>query len=144
MLLLGSHAGFRRISQNLIAAATDTEDRGAIGLYFGMWISAMRSHERYEEHKLYPYLERFHGAELQVLRDGHEELHAAEVAVRSALQGDGDLREALVAHDDVLDRHLELEEDRVIPLLLEMDSAEFARYASQPIETLLTGTHTSA
>lgn len=137
VLLLGSHENFRRISRQLIDAAEGDVDPGEIGLYFGMWISAMRSHEGYEEHKLYPYLERKHGASLQHLRDGHEALHEAERAVRDALQGEGDLRRALEAHDAILVEHLEAEENAVIPPLLDMEPREFARYVSQPIERLL-------
>lgn len=137
VLLLRSHASFRDVSRRLIEACDESEDHGAIGLYYGMWISGMRSHEAYEEHKLYPYLERFHGLEVGPLEAGHQALHRAEKAVREALEGRGDLRSALVTHDEVLSDHLEAEEDAVIPLLLEMDGREFSRFISQPIHRLL-------
>lgn len=143
VLLLNSHASFRRISNDLLRAARHGDDPGMIGLYFSTWIAGMRSHERYEESKLYPYLERHHAAALNPLREGHHALHDAEAGVRLALQGDGNLHGALHRHDEVLDAHLELEEDTVIPLLLAMDRLEFARYLIEPIDRLLAAAPTA-
>lgn len=141
VLLLGSHQAFRETSRRLIAAADDLRDPGHVGLPFSMWIAAMRSHERYEERKLYPYLESRYRVQLDELRTGHSDLHAAESDVRAALEGEGGpaLVGALRAHDRVLDVHLRLEEDAVIPILLEMERDEFAHYVSSPIDTLLRG-----
>ena len=55
-LLLGSHANFRRVSRYLVDQAAREEFVGLHSL-FDRWIAAMRSHEAYEERKLYPYLE---------------------------------------------------------------------------------------
>ena len=44
----------------------------------------MRSHERYEEVKLYPFLETKYGVSLKVLEHQHEELGRLEVAVHRA------------------------------------------------------------
>ena len=74
-LLLGSHANFRRVSRYLVEKASKEEFVGLHSL-FDRWIAAMRSHEAYEERKLYPYLEYRWGASLDAARAGHDELHA--------------------------------------------------------------------
>ena len=139
VLLFNAHQGFRRQSRDLIDAAESDGDHGRVGLHFTAWMGRMHSHERYEERKLYPYLERRHGLDPAPLQEGHEALHAAQARVREAVLGND--RRALVAalreHDRVLDEHLRLEEDMVIPRLLEMERAEFARYIDSSIDELL-------
>lgn len=137
VLLLGSHRSFRRLSRTLAEAAAAGSDPGVIGLHYGMWMAGMRSHEAYEERKLYPYLEAHYPVRFDELRDGHEELHRIEAEVRSALAGDGDLAGAFRRYDRALNDHLDLEEEAVIPLLLEMETDEFARFLESPIEVLL-------
>lgn len=137
VLLLRSHQSFLATSRALLDAARTGDDSGRVGLYFGMWISAMRSHEAYEERKLYPYLAHFHGLETAPLCEGHQALHRAESEVRRALGGETDLHAALLEHDRILRAHLEMEENAVVPLLLEMPGDEFSRVISQPIERLL-------
>lgn len=156
LLLLGSHRNFRSISQRLIEAADEGVDARRIAWVFERWLMGMHSHEGYEERKLYPYLEARHGAALAHLREGHAQLRAAQVRVWAALgrslglevEGEGvvepeetvegeTLAAALRVHDGILDAHLEAEEDAVIPLLLEMEGAEFERYVEQPIDALL-------
>ena len=149
VLLMGSHANFRRYSLALIEALR----RGAlevdvVELGYTRWISAMRSHEAYEERKLYPYLGRRFGWSFDEAREGHEALHAAHDAVRSAFAAlragavaDAPGRDALIAalqvHHDVLDAHLDLEEDHVIPLLLALSREEFETYLESSIATLM-------
>ena len=139
-LLLGSHANFLRFSRALIAVA----EVGHIPTHqiadaFARWIGAMRSHERYEEHKLYPYLQQRCGLDAAPLSQGHDELHERAEAVTRALRAPegADLAEALRLHHEVLVRHLDLEEAAVIPPLLELSPEEFDRYARSTIDELL-------
>lgn len=124
-----------------------------VGLHalFDRWVAAMRSHEAYEEGKLYPYLEHRWGVSLDEARAGHEELHLRADAVEAAFEsgarpaesavdgGDagGVVLRALRAHDYALDAHLEVEEDAVIPLLLALEPEEFVRYYDSPISLLI-------
>ena len=132
VLLLGSHANFRRISRYLIQAAEAGEAIGGIASLYRRWIAGMRSHEAYEERKLYPYLARRWGLSFAAARAGHELLHRRHDEVIKALsQGyttDGRLGAALRSHDVALDKHLELEEDLVIPGLLALAPEEFRAY----------------
>ena len=78
---------------------------------------------------------------------GHEALAAAKAEVFDAFVGllereGGDderarLRVALARFEQVLGEHLDLEEQTVIPLLLELAPREFADYYLLPISTLL-------
>ena len=146
VLLLGSHENFRKVSQYLIEEATRADEVRGIASLFRRWISAMRSHEGYEEHKLYPFLQRRFGVSCEDATAGHEELHAVGDEVEAALtdaEQELDLRRravllnALERHDEALDRHLDLEENLVIPLLLELKRSEFEEYYYLPIEVLL-------
>lgn len=151
-LLLGSHDNFRQINALLIQWCDEGVDASRIGGLYVRWISAMRSHESYEEHKLYRYLSHRWGVDFAVATAGHQALHDADHDVRAALvaamRAEHDqpepaitpppsLRAALEHHDRVLCDHLLLEEDMVIPLLLELSPTEFQRYASSPIEQLV-------
>ena len=146
-LLLGSHENFRRVSQHLVAhAALPGAGLAALSHLFERWIAAMRSHEHYEEHKLYPYLERRWQVSFEAATAGHHALHERTDAVREAFSVAGDgkqddtrraLADALIAHDRTLLEHLSLEERRVIPLLLELDPEEFQRLTTPSIHSLL-------
>jgi len=153
-LLLGSHSNFRRVSRYLIDGAAREEFVGLHSL-FDRWIAAMRSHEAYEERKLYPYLEYRWGVSLDEARAGHEELHARADDVVEAFRslarpaGAEESREAadanqvltaLEAHDRTLDAHLIVEEDAVIPLLLALSAEEFDEYYRSPLSMLIPGT----
>lgn len=146
VLLLGSHANFRRISRTLVDAAERGDELQLIASLYLRWIAAMRSHEGYEEHKLYPYLGRRFGLDLSPAEAGHAQLHdrhdevvAAMVALAEARASTADraLAGALSAHDEILTTHLELEEDMVIPCLLALEPEEFRAYTTRPIEVLL-------
>ena len=138
-LLLGSHENFRAISRHLVTAAEAGESDVGIGALYWRWIAAMRSHEAYEEHKLYRFLAHRWGADFSIAQAGHVALHERDRAVRSALVTPEDrttLSRALREHDEALVAHLEHEEDLVLPLLLELSPAEF--------ESLRTFAHRSA
>ncbi len=128
VLLLGSHENFRRVSAMLIAAARAGEPPAWVRSVYEQWIRAMRSHEAYEERKLYPFLERRWQVSLQDSEVGHDELHRADEAVRTAFDDDVGIVEALERHDEVLRAHLEIEETQVIPLLLGLAPAEFESF----------------
>ncbi len=138
VLLLGSHESFRQVSLELVKRTTSVDSLRASELLYLRWISAMRSHESYEEGKLYPFLEMRWGVSMNPAADGHEELHRADERVRDALAvGDVDaVVAALEAHDRVLNVHLNLEEELVIPLLLELTPAEFREYYTLSIHAL--------
>lgn len=160
-LLLSSHESFRGWSGWILerVAALEPDDparvkhrRRKLARHrdeFDWWMRGMKSHERYEETKLYPYLARRWGAEFADLERGHRELGEAKDGVfggfDAVVPGDGaepqqhaELVAALRRHRAVLFAHLELEEDRVIPLLLELLPAEFDDYVTLPAKVLLT------
>lgn len=150
-LLLGSHANFRRVSRYLVDQAAREEFVGLHSL-FDRWIAAMRSHEAYEERKLYPYLEYRWRVSLDEARTGHSELHARADEVAEAFRSlarpadpadstksftDNPVLRALQAHDRTLDDHLNVEEEAVVPLLLALDPEEFNRYYRSPLSMLI-------
>lgn len=128
VLLLGSHHNFRRINRFLVEQTGRPESllRPLRQLYT-RWISAMRSHERYEEYKLYPYLTRRWGASFAAAEAGHAALHQAYDQVIEAFDAEArpTVVDALTHHEAVLRDHLALEEELVIPRLLALEPAEF-------------------
>ena len=157
-LLLGSHSNFRRVSRYLVDKAAREEFVGLHSL-FDRWIAAMRSHEAYEERKLYPYLEYRWRVSLNEARTGHSELHARADEVTEAFRSlarpvdpadpsdpttDNAVLRALQAHDRTLDAHLDVEEEAVIPLLLALDPKEFDRYYRSPLSMLIPASSTSS
>lgn len=142
VLLLSAHKSFRLTSRSLVRRAESGGDAAAIGWVFDYWKSAMSGHERYEEHKLYPYLEARWGLSCDPLRAGHHQLEALDAAVRAAVAGcDGAatpaLHTALMTHDAALLAHLDVEEELVVPALLALSPAEFEAYCDNDIRTLL-------
>ena len=91
----------------------------------------MKSHEAYEERKLYPYLEAKYDTNLATLTEQHDELGVLDTQVRAAWDGTDALAvaHALGAHDKALVRHLADEENAVIPLLLSLPRSEFEHFA---------------
>lgn len=164
-LLLESHAAFRGRSAWIIERLRNLAPRGAsdarrrvrwverMRVDFSYWRRSLGAHERYEERKLYPYLHARYGLDLDPLKRGHQELdeHAGRVeqAFAAARADDGrersllsllplsELIQAVESHRDVLFGHLELEEDRVIPCLLDMPADEYRRFLETPIDKLL-------
>jgi hemerythrin superfamily protein len=148
---MGSHENFRRVSEYLVQEAQAGRPSAPLESLFRRWISAMRSHEGYEEHKLYPFLQRRWNVSFEAAEEGHHALHERYDAVIKAFArvrvsaGEGaqdeqeqvQLVQALQAHDRVLRAHLELEEDLVMPLLLELSPEEFDFYCNSSIATLL-------
>ena len=128
VLLLGSHRNFRSISSILVQGAQAGESVPVLRSLYERWIGAMRSHEAYEERKLYPYLSQRWGVSFAPSTKGHEELHDAHDAVIEAFDSGIGVIDALQRHDRVLREHLEIEEDQVIPLLLELTAEEFTSY----------------
>lgn len=137
-LLLGSHENFRNVSEYLIGRV-GLEDPASLSHLFERWMSAMHSHERYEELKLYPYLERRWEVSMQAAADGHAELHRQTAHVREAFEAavEDEIRRCLRGHNLCLRKHLDLEESRVIPLLLELNPDEFVAYTNSSLQTLL-------
>jgi hypothetical protein len=142
LLLVRSHEGFRRASRRLVERAEAGHDAEAIGWGFRTLKWAMHGHERYEEHKLYPYLEARWPLSCDALRAGHERLAEADQVVSHAVtDADGPataaLVEALEAHDAILNAHLDEEEALVVPALLALTPAEFDAYYNRDIHSLL-------
>ena len=111
-----------------------------LGHMFDDWQSAMRSHERYEERRLYPLLKKVYGANLDHLESHHRQLHDSADAVRIEVERARDaalapeaepgwpaLESALLSYRDQLAAHLRAEENAVIPLVLELERADFAQ-----------------
>lgn len=147
VLLMGSHQNFLRINAYLIDEAAVIDEPARLENLYRRWISAMRSHEGYEEHKLYPYLERRWSTSMEAAEAGHAALHGAHERVlaafaRTRVTDESEdprpaLVEALQEHETILREHLDLEEELVIPLLLELSPREFQRLCALPIDTLL-------
>lgn len=142
LLLLGSHENFREINRRMVVQLEGLEpgsDLSWLGRRYDLWIQAMRSHEAYEEQKLYPYLQARWGVPFDDARAGHEALHDVDVRVRAAFRAHDvtEAADALRRHEEVLLAHLQLEEDLVIPLLLELPRAEFVRFTHTSIRVLL-------
>jgi hypothetical protein len=145
VLLVGSHDNFLAINDYLADQARRAAEPWRLEVRYRYWIAAMRSHERYEEQKLYPYLEQRFGVSFDPSRAGHARLHAKHEAVLAAFAAfDPDLAPtrddlvlALQEHRETLHEHLELEEAAVVPLLLELSREEFRRYYALPLERLL-------
>lgn len=138
-LLLRSHASFRDVSRWLAdeSARASPQHARLRGVFLSL-IRAMRGHEHYEEHKLYPYLESVYDVDLKALRDEHAELHEHEARVRSALESTSPALHALTeAYAIALDEHLQDEESLVIPMLLELTPDAFQRYYNTPAWKLL-------
>ena len=128
-LLLGSHENFRRISRML--ADVDGEDSlEARQRLFDRRQWSMRSHEHYEEGKLYPFLRKRFGVKTGQLEAGHERLHAIEIELRAtaAERDEPTWARVMQNYDRVLDAHLRDEEELVIPCLLALEPSEFRAY----------------
>jgi hemerythrin-like domain-containing protein len=111
---------------------------GRLAGEFENWQWSMGCHERYEEGKLYPFLQERFGADCGPLAEHHRQLH--ELADRCletlrALPEDLNAstwdaaREALSGYLSALSSHLRAEEELVIPRLLDLSPAEFACYS---------------
>lgn len=145
-LLLGSHENFRRVSALLLDGARQQleSDPHAAPVFsqlhlFRRWKSAMRSHEHYEEGKLYPYLRAKFGVSTDALETQHEDLHEIEIQVQAAFEANSarEVADALLAHDRLLREHLEEEEHLVIPHLLSLRRGEFRDFTQNSIAELL-------
>jgi hypothetical protein len=99
----------------------------------------MKSHEGYEESKLYPYLHARYGVSMAILELHHQQLGLADERVHAAFRAGHALQfaHALKKHDEILVPHLAQEEDMVIPLLLTLTPREFERFTHENIATLL-------
>jgi len=151
-LLLGSHRNFREISRALVAASlSDTPPRSPASAasaldvrqrLFDQWQSAMRSHEAYEEHKLYPFLRHRFGVETGSLEAGHQTLHVIAGELRGASREGDDARWSarIRRYDVLLHEHLRDEEDLVIPCLLALEPREFVAYYHGTLPQLLADT----
>jgi hypothetical protein len=137
VLLLGSHQNFRRISKALVAS--DPASLEARQRLFDQWQRAMRSHEHYEEQKLYPFLRHRFGVQTALLEAGHAALHEIERELRRAFGAADDVAWAktMARYDVVLHEHLRDEEDLVIPCLLALEPREFSAYYHGSLTQLL-------
>jgi hypothetical protein len=99
----------------------------------------MKSHEGYEEGKLYPYLSAKYGVSMAILELHHKSLGLAEERVHAADNQADALKfaHALKRHDEILVPHLAQEEEMVIPLLLALDPKTFERYRNGHTASLL-------
>lgn len=140
VLLLGSHQSFRRVSKALVANPPPSLDSGQ--QVFEQWQRSMRSHERYEEHKLYPFLRHRFGVKTAALERGHEALHAlgADLGKSFRAGDEASWRATMGRYDVVLHEHLRDEEDLVIPCLLALSPREFSAYYHGLASTLLSET----
>ena len=154
-LLLESHDSFVAMAASLeercrrIGGGEGLTERqvkrfaGRLADQFRNWQWAMACHERYEENKLYPFLEERFGVDCAVLADEHEALHqradacirTLEKAAAACQAGEGfpELQVLSVLRDYrlALCAHLDREEQLVIPLLLSMSPADFSSYAGK-------------
>ncbi len=137
LLLLGSHKNFLSISATLVTRARHLVDnptsdwRRDTANLFTWWQSGMLNHEHYEEQKLYPFLSQHYRVSLGALLGDHGELDDLRTVVTQALdiQDAPAILHAFTAFDTTLVRHLREEEELVIPMLLDLEPAEFRDYA---------------
>ena len=150
-LLLGSHQNFRRRSKALVEAsplrgpAAGELAGSSLGTrqhLFDQWQGAMRSHEHYEEHKLYPFLRHRFGVKTAALEQGHEALHVITHDLGQAFDNrdDSAWATAMARFDVVPHEHLRDEEDLVIPCLLSLKPREFSAYYHGSLPELLAET----
>ncbi len=140
LLLLRSHQSFRSISRMLVIRSAALEGLPSVRwrddtLYlFSAWQAGMKSHEHYEEHKLYPFLSQRYCVALDVLLGDHRELDRLRTETTETLvHGEAPAVQAVLGElDHVLVHHLQREEDLVIPMLLELEPEEFERYTRAP------------
>lgn len=138
VLLLGSHDNFRALSATLLRRAEAGGDADGILAVFHYWKSAMRSHEAYEERKLYPYLEHRFGVAPASMEAGHEELAVEDRRVREAVGKPADvLGAAMRRHHEALLDHLDHEESVVIPALLALSREAFDELRHHDLRWLL-------
>ncbi len=144
VLLLGSHENFRDINAHLVTECERGAPLPMLEFHYRRWIAAMRSHEAYEERKLYPFLARRFGVSsesgpIAESERGHVALHAAHDEVVAAFSSGARPRvlTALRSHAAVLNAHLEQEEEMVIPALLALSPQEFREYYNAPLSLLL-------
>ena len=141
VLLLGSHRQFRSLGQKLVDRAREGGDAVGILTVFDWWKSAMSNHERYEEHKLYPYLRHRFGISTGSMEEGHDALHVCDAAVRAAGEhggvASGELVLALQDHQAELLDHLDHEEQVVIPGMVAVEPREFAEYSGHGLRWLI-------
>ena len=114
----------------------------------------MRSHENYEETKLYPFLVRRFGVSLKYLSSEHDEMHTksnlvvkymneyialetTSAAFEIVVEKGARLLDAMNNYDKLLKVHLMEEEDIVIPLLMEMDVVEFDEFVDNSLSYLI-------
>lgn len=148
-LLLGSHQNFRRLSKALVGASRQPAEGEFAGAslaarqrLFEQWQRSMRSHEHYEERKLYPFLRHRFCVKTLALEEGHEALHAIERELGRLADAadDSGWATAMTRYDVVLHEHLRDEEDLVIPCLLALEPREFIAYYNGSLPELLAST----
>ena len=138
LLLVRSHEHFRHISATLLDHAERGGDIAGILAVFERWKAGMRSHEHYEEHKLYPYLAHRFDLNPTSMEEGHAELAEEDQRIRAAQNKPSDVFAALLRrHHEVLLEHLDHEESRVIPALLALSPSEFDDYCNRSLGWLL-------
>ena len=138
LLLLQSHEHFRKLSAGLLARAEAGGDQRPIVGVFGYWKAAMRNHEAYEEHKLYPYLAHRFGIDPASMEAGHEELAVEDERVRNVAGQPSDVfATVLRRHHEALLDHLDHEESIVIPALLALSPSAFDEYRRHDLAWLL-------
>eukprot|EP01084_Bolivina_argentea_P274100 467094_1 len=149
-LLIRSHRNFRSSSQRCVQFIFEAlksnkntkkqlqSIKTARNMYYSL-MSSLQSHSRYEENKLFKYLEIKYNVNLSLLLEDHNTIHQLEEKCKSTLNDIiycGQITKELLLKclicflefDDVFTRHLGEEESIVIPMLMELTYKEYVIY----------------
>lgn len=158
VLLVDSHDSFLAWMQAFRDRLAQLEDGGGLSErqrsrliarlpdQFTDWQRSMACHERYEERKLYPFLERRFAVSTAALALDHAALHLRADQCVDALSlisretpAPANFAHAYAAfgsYAESLHTHLHNEEALVIPLLLDLCPADFQAYATAGAEDI--------
>ena len=149
-LLIRGHRNFRQSSQRCVKLISDVLKsnknnkktlqliRMAQNIYYSL-MNALHSHSRYEENKLFKYLERKYNVDLELLLEDHDLIDRMEEICKSSLNdiitAGSTTKESVlkalkyfIKFDDNFTRHLGEEESIVIPMLLELTYKQYVQY----------------
>ena len=149
-LLIRGHRNFRQSSKRcveLIVSVLKSNKnnkkslqsiRTVQNIYYSL-MSSLHSHSRYEENKLFKYLEKKYNVDLSLLLEDHQLIETMEETCKSSLNHIISSKSAskelvlkalrhFIKFDNNFVRHLGEEESIVIPMLLELTYKEYVKY----------------
>ena len=132
--MLAVHELMRRDARRLVAridgSVVEPPDLAALARWLQVYRSALTQHHEVEDHLLFAAVERYDHGSSSIrgeLESQHVEMERVLERVDGALAGNDAEEAPTVARQlvDVLDEHLELEEEWLVPLANQLSDAEF-------------------